>query len=72
MWCLSDGHKILDIYFIFLHLFLQVSPEKMKEIQAQIDAERKALGAKKNMEEAERNRIAKSLEKRERDLRRAQ
>lgn len=44
----------------------------MKEIQAQIDAERKALGAKKNMEEAERNRIAKNLEKRERDLRRAQ
>ena len=44
----------------------------MKEIQAQINAERKKLAAVKGMEEAERDRIAKSLEKRENDLRRAQ
>ena len=50
----------------------QVSPEKMKEIQAKIDAERKSLAAKKGMEEVERNKIAANLEKRERDLRKAQ
>ncbi len=44
----------------------------MKEIQAQIDAERRQLAAKKGMEEAERNKIARSLEKRENDLRKAQ
>lgn len=44
----------------------------MKEIQAQIEAEKKELAAKKGMEEAERNKIAKSLEKRENDLRKAQ
>lgn len=44
----------------------------MKEIQAQIDSERKQLAAKKGLEEAERNRIIKGLEKRENDLRKAQ
>jgi hypothetical protein len=44
----------------------------MKEIQAQIDMERKELAARKGLEEAERNKIAKSLEKRETELRRAQ
>ena len=44
----------------------------MAEIQVQIDMERKALSAKKGMEEAERNRAAAKLEKREKDLRKAQ
>jgi hypothetical protein len=44
----------------------------MKEIQHQIDSERKALAAKKGIEENERNKIAANLEKRERDLRKAQ
>lgn len=44
----------------------------MKEIQAQIDVERRQLAAQKGLEEAERNKIAKSLEKRENELRKAQ
>jgi hypothetical protein len=44
----------------------------MKEIQTQIDAERKELAARKGLEEAERNKIAKHLEKRENELRKAQ
>lgn len=44
----------------------------MKEIQAQIDAERKELASRKNIEETERNRIARNLEKRENELRKAQ
>lgn len=55
-----------------MNKYFQVSPEKMNEIQAQIEMERKQLMAQKNMEEAERNRIAKSLEERENKLRRAQ
>ena len=52
--------------------FFKVSPEKMKEIQIKIDQERKELNSRKNLEENERNKIAKSLEKRENDLRKAQ
>ncbi len=44
----------------------------MKEIQAKIDEERRALEAQKGMVEAERNKVAAGLEKRERDLRKAQ
>jgi hypothetical protein len=44
----------------------------MKEIQMKIDQERKELNSRKNLEENERNKIAKSLEKRENDLRKAQ
>ncbi len=50
----------------------KVSPQKMKEIQAKIDEERRALEAQKGMVEAERNKVAAGLEKRERDLRKAQ
>jgi hypothetical protein len=50
----------------------EVSPEKMKEIQAKIDSERKNLAKDKNMAQAERDKIAANLEKRERDLRKAQ
>ena len=59
--------KLNNFKFIFL-----VSPEKMKEIQAQIDSERKELFSRKNLEENERNKIARHLEKRENDLRKAQ
>ena len=44
----------------------------MKEIQAKIDSERKNLAKDKNMAQAERDKIAANLEKRERDLRKAQ
>ena len=44
----------------------------MKEIQAQLDKERRDLADKKNMEESLRNKIARSIEKRENELRRAQ
>ena len=44
----------------------------MNEIQAQIDRERKQLSVAKNMEENERNKIARNLEKRENELRKAQ
>lgn len=44
----------------------------MKEIQIKIDQERKQLNSRKNLEENERNKIAKNLEKRENDLRKAQ
>ena len=37
-----------------------------------IEQERKELNSRKNLEENERNKIAKSLEKRENDLRKAQ
>ena len=57
---------------VFIFLWILVSPEKMKEIQAQIEAEKRELAAKKNMEESMRNKLARNLEKRERELRRAQ
>ena len=44
----------------------------MKEIQSKIDSERKALAAQKGMEQAERDKVAAGLEKRERDLKKAQ
>lgn len=50
----------------------RVSAEKLQEIQAKIDEERKALSKKKGLEEAEKNKIAQNLEKREKELKRAQ
>ncbi|XP_040261690.1 kinesin-like protein KIF3A isoform X1 [Bufo bufo] len=50
----------------------KVSPDKMAEMQARIDEERKALEAKLDMEEEERNRARAELEKREKDLLKAQ
>jgi hypothetical protein len=44
----------------------------LKEIQAKIEEERKALSKKKGLEEAQRNKIAADLEKREKELRKAQ
>uniref|UniRef100_A0A2K6TE04 Kinesin-like protein n=1 Tax=Saimiri boliviensis boliviensis TaxID=39432 RepID=A0A2K6TE04_SAIBB len=50
----------------------KVSPDKMIEMQAKIDEERKALETKLDMEEEERNKARAELEKREKDLLKAQ
>ncbi|XP_057706970.1 kinesin-like protein KIF3A isoform X1 [Corythoichthys intestinalis] len=50
----------------------KVSPEKMVEMQAKIEEERKALETKLDMEEEERNKAKAELEKREKDLLKAQ
>ncbi|XP_044310476.1 kinesin-like protein KIF3A isoform X2 [Varanus komodoensis] len=50
----------------------KVSPDKMMEMQAKIDEERKALETKLDMEEEERNKARAELEKREKDLLKAQ
>lgn len=50
----------------------KVSPDKMAEMQAKIDEERRALEAKLDMEEEERNKARAELEKREKDLLKAQ
>ncbi|ELV11435.1 Kinesin-like protein KIF3A, partial [Tupaia chinensis] len=56
----------------FLHSKKKVSPDKMVEMQAKIDEERKALETKLDMEEEERNKARAELEKREKDLLKAQ
>ncbi|NP_001084268.1 kinesin family member 3A L homeolog [Xenopus laevis] len=48
------------------------SPDKMVEMQARIDEERKVLEAKLGMEEEERNKARAELERREKDLFKAQ
>nr|XP_033948590.1 kinesin-like protein KIF3A isoform X2 [Pseudochaenichthys georgianus] len=50
----------------------KVSPDKMVEMQAKIEEERKVLEAKLDMEEEERNKARAELEKREKDLLKAQ
>lgn len=50
----------------------KVSPDKMVEMQAKIDEERKALETKLDMEEEERNKARAELERREKDLLKAQ
>ncbi|XP_055015502.1 kinesin-like protein KIF3A isoform X2 [Boleophthalmus pectinirostris] len=50
----------------------KVSADKMVEMQAKIEEERKALEAKLDMEEEERNKARAELEKREKDLLKAQ
>nr|UQZ09998.1 kinesin-like protein KIF3A [Opsariichthys bidens] len=50
----------------------KVSPDKMVEMRAKIEEERKALEAKLDMEEEERNKARAELEKREKDLLKAQ
>lgn len=57
--CVSQGKK-------------KVSADKMVEMQAKIEEERKALEAKLDMEEEERNKARAELEKREKDLLKAQ
>ncbi|XP_064222376.1 kinesin-like protein KIF3A isoform X2 [Aotus nancymaae] len=56
----------------FLPSKKKVSPDKMIEMQAKIDEERKALETKLDMEEEERNKARAELEKREKDLLKAQ
>ncbi|KAM4869765.1 kinesin-like protein KIF3A isoform 1-T1 [Urocitellus parryii] len=56
----------------FLTSKKKVSPDKMVEMQAKIDEERKALETKLDMEEEERNKARAELEKREKDLLKAQ
>uniref|UniRef100_A0A3Q3VVD6 Kinesin-like protein n=1 Tax=Mola mola TaxID=94237 RepID=A0A3Q3VVD6_MOLML len=50
----------------------KVSADKIVEMQAKIEEERKALEAKLDMEEEERNKARAELEKREKDLLKAQ
>lgn len=59
LFCLTEGKK-------------KVSPDKMVEMQAKIEEERRALEAKLDMEEEERNKARAELEKREKDLQKAQ
>ncbi|XP_025085555.1 kinesin-like protein KIF3A isoform X2 [Pomacea canaliculata] len=47
----------------------KISKEKMVEIQAKIDADRKALESKKDMAEEERNKVKADLDKKESELR---
>ncbi|OBS65198.1 hypothetical protein A6R68_06251, partial [Neotoma lepida] len=56
----------------FLPRKKKVSPDKMVEMQAKIDEERKALETKLDMEEEERNKARAELERREKDLLKAQ
>uniref|UniRef100_A0A671MNF7 Kinesin-like protein n=1 Tax=Sinocyclocheilus anshuiensis TaxID=1608454 RepID=A0A671MNF7_9TELE len=59
-------------YFLSNQHGSKVSPDKMVEMQAKIEEERKALEAKLDMEEEERNKARAELEKREKDLLKAQ
>jgi hypothetical protein len=61
----------LTFFKPLLILIISVSPEKIQEIQAKIDKERRVLEQKKGLEEAERNKIAANLEKRQRELQNA-
>lgn len=45
-----------------------LSPGKVAELKLKIEAEKKALVQKNDMEEEEKNKAAKELEKREEDL----
>lgn len=45
-----------------------LSPGKVAEMKLKIEAEKKALVQKKDMEEEEKNKAAQELEKREEDL----
>lgn len=46
----------------------KISKEKMAEIQAKIDADRKALESKKDMAEEEKNKVKEDLDKKENEL----
>lgn len=53
-------------------ILAKLSKEKMSEIQAKIEADRKMLETKKDMEEEERDRVKMDLETKEQELRKAQ
>uniref|UniRef100_A0A8C3L731 Kinesin-like protein n=2 Tax=Phasianinae TaxID=9072 RepID=A0A8C3L731_CHRPC len=66
---------IIFVKYFFSHSLKgkkKVSPDKMVEMQAKIEEERKALETKLDMEEEERNKARAELEKREKDLLKAQ
>jgi len=66
---------IIFVKYFFPHSLKgkkKVSPDKMVEMQAKIEEERKALETKLDMEEEERNKARAELEKREKDLLKAQ
>uniref|UniRef100_A0AAX7U6B8 Kinesin-like protein n=1 Tax=Astatotilapia calliptera TaxID=8154 RepID=A0AAX7U6B8_ASTCA len=69
---LEEGKKPELEEIIALFDLKKVSPDKMVEMQAKIEEERKALEAKLDMEEEERNKARAELEKREKDLLKAQ
>lgn len=69
----------MNLFELFLLFFAsprtgkkKMSPDKMAEMQAKIEEERKALEAKLDIEEEERNKARAELEKREKDLLKAQ
>jgi len=67
---------VVFIIFIFIKLLIQasrcLSPTAMKRIKDQIDVERKALLEKQNLAEDEKDKVERELEKREKELTRAQ
>uniref|UniRef100_A0A667YL99 Kinesin-like protein n=1 Tax=Myripristis murdjan TaxID=586833 RepID=A0A667YL99_9TELE len=68
----SDRKEESEVCLDTLSRKKKVSPDKMVEMQAKIEEERKALEAKLDMEEEERNKARAELEKREKDLLKAQ
>ena len=64
--------RLMSIIPVHVEGKKKVSPDKMLEMQAKIGEERKALEAKLDMEEEERNKARAELEKREKDLLKAQ
>uniref|UniRef100_A0A668U2G8 Kinesin-like protein n=1 Tax=Oreochromis aureus TaxID=47969 RepID=A0A668U2G8_OREAU len=66
----GDAHRSFNLTSAYRRK--KVSPDKMVEMQAKIEEERKALEAKLDMEEEERNKARAELEKREKDLLKAQ
>uniref|UniRef100_A0A3B3RZ71 Kinesin-like protein n=1 Tax=Paramormyrops kingsleyae TaxID=1676925 RepID=A0A3B3RZ71_9TELE len=71
LWSERSGCQ-LEMKTLFFLGKKKVSPEKMVEMQAKIEEERRALEAKLDMEEEERNKARAELEKREKDLLKAQ
>lgn len=74
--CCDTQDVLLFCELICFHCLFKgkkkVSPDKMVEMQAKIEEERKALETKLDMEEEERNKARAELEKREKDLLKAQ
>jgi len=50
---------------------IEISPEKMEEIQERINAEREKIKKQKNLKEAERDKLSALLEKREKKVKKA-
>lgn len=67
MFCVRFIMYIDDFVFIDL-LGKKISKERMSEIQAKIDADRRLLESKKDMAEEERNKVKADLEEKEDEL----